>query len=383
METIRNYLKAMFAGLPDTPEVRKAYEELAAMMEDKYTELIDEGKSENEAVGTVISEFGNRDELAQSLGIEEYINSKAAAEQSQNSEKEPDVSSEPHAEANAQQTSGDAYQSYGAGYGAGGSTCRRPEQNTAFLSSDDVMEYIAAGNYSALLTAFGVFLCITAPTGAILTGDLGGGFIGDFFSSVGVALLFVFVAAAVGFFRMSGNAVKPWTFVKKQGCRISDEAWEILESEESQAIRICNTQNTLGIIMCILSIVFPIIFGGNFGAACMFVVVGAGVFLIVRGSCKKGVYKTLRQAHSKAESYNYSMDSGQPVYVSKGKEPKYYYDSKNLESLMLVYWEVVTCIYFGWSFLTGTWGISWLIWIIAGIVKKIIENRYGIPSAGR
>ena len=43
METIRNYLKAMFAGLPDTPEVRKAYEELAAMMEDKYTELIDEG----------------------------------------------------------------------------------------------------------------------------------------------------------------------------------------------------------------------------------------------------------------------------------------------------------------------------------------------------
>ena len=413
METIRNYLKAMFAGLPDTPEVRKAYEELAAMMEDKYTELIDEGKSENEAVGTVISEFGNRDELAQSLGIEEYINSKAAAEQCQNSEKEPDVSGEPHAEtnaqqasgdtyqsfsanaqqtggdtyqsysANAQQTAGDAYQSYGAGPRSGGSTYRRPEQNTAFLSSDDVMEYIAAGNYSALLTAFGVFLCITAPTGAILTGDLGGGFIGDFFSSVGVALLFVFVAAAVGFFRMSGNAVKPWTFVKKQGCRISDEAWEILESEESQAIRICNTQNTLGIIMCILSIVFPIIFGGNFGAACMFVVVGAGVFLIVRGSCKKGVYKTLRQAHSKAESYNYSMDRGQPVYVSKGKEPKYYYDSKNLESLMLVYWEVVTCIYFGWSFLTGTWGISWLIWIIAGIVKKIIENRYGIPSAGR
>ena len=124
METIRNYLKAMFAGLPDTPEVRKAYEELAAMMEDKYTELIDEGKSENEAVGTVISEFGNRDELAQSLGIEEYINSKAAAEQSQNSEKEPDVSSEPHAEANAQQTSGDAYQSYGAGPRSGGSTCR-------------------------------------------------------------------------------------------------------------------------------------------------------------------------------------------------------------------------------------------------------------------
>ena len=69
METIRNYLNTMFAGLPDTPEVRRAYEELAAMMEDKYTELKEEGRSENEAVGIVISEFGNLDELAESLHL--------------------------------------------------------------------------------------------------------------------------------------------------------------------------------------------------------------------------------------------------------------------------------------------------------------------------
>ena len=76
MDTIRNYLNAMFAGLPDTPEVRRAYEELAAMMEDKYTELMEEGLTENEAVGTVISEFGNLEELAQTLGIEDYLNGK-------------------------------------------------------------------------------------------------------------------------------------------------------------------------------------------------------------------------------------------------------------------------------------------------------------------
>ena len=81
METIRNYLNAMFAGLPDTPEVRRAYEELAAMMEDKYTELIEEGLSENEAVGTVISEFGNLEELAQTLGIEDCFNARASRTQ--------------------------------------------------------------------------------------------------------------------------------------------------------------------------------------------------------------------------------------------------------------------------------------------------------------
>ena len=78
MDTIRNYLNAMFAGLPDTPEVRRAYEELAAMMEDKYTELMEEGLTENEAVGTVISEFGNLEELAQTLGIEDYLNGRGA-----------------------------------------------------------------------------------------------------------------------------------------------------------------------------------------------------------------------------------------------------------------------------------------------------------------
>ena len=69
MEAIRNYLETMFLNLPNTPEVYKAKNELWQMMEDKYTELKNEGKSENEAVGTVIAEFGNLDELAEDLGI--------------------------------------------------------------------------------------------------------------------------------------------------------------------------------------------------------------------------------------------------------------------------------------------------------------------------
>ena len=65
METIRNYLETMFLKLPNTPEVYKAKNELWQMMEDKYNELIANGKTENEAIGTVIAEFGNLDELAE------------------------------------------------------------------------------------------------------------------------------------------------------------------------------------------------------------------------------------------------------------------------------------------------------------------------------
>ena len=59
METIKNYLEAMFANMPNTDDVKKAKNELLQMMEDKYNELIADGHSDNEAVGTVISEFGN------------------------------------------------------------------------------------------------------------------------------------------------------------------------------------------------------------------------------------------------------------------------------------------------------------------------------------
>ena len=87
METIRNYLENMFLNLPNTPEVYKAKNELWQMMEDKYTELKAEGKSENEAVGIVISEFGNLDELAADLGIASFMHNPVVFGVSENTEK--------------------------------------------------------------------------------------------------------------------------------------------------------------------------------------------------------------------------------------------------------------------------------------------------------
>ena len=80
METIRNYLEMMFADLTNTAEVKRAKEELWQMMEDKFDEEIVNGKSENEAVASVIANFGNLDELAvnlktknRSIEISDYI----------------------------------------------------------------------------------------------------------------------------------------------------------------------------------------------------------------------------------------------------------------------------------------------------------------------
>ena len=73
MDIIRTYLENMFLHLPKSAEVRRAKEELLGMMEDKYQELKNEGRSENEAIGIVISEFGNLEEVAEELGIQSLM----------------------------------------------------------------------------------------------------------------------------------------------------------------------------------------------------------------------------------------------------------------------------------------------------------------------
>ena len=69
MNTIRNYINAMFSSLPKTPEILRLQAEMMENMEDKYHDLIREGKSEHEAVGIILADIGSAENLKAELGI--------------------------------------------------------------------------------------------------------------------------------------------------------------------------------------------------------------------------------------------------------------------------------------------------------------------------
>lgn len=73
MKDIIAYLETMFSAYPQTPRLLEAKAELQMMMEDAYAGLVTQGASHNEAVGKVITDFGNLDELASVLGISAEI----------------------------------------------------------------------------------------------------------------------------------------------------------------------------------------------------------------------------------------------------------------------------------------------------------------------
>ena len=175
------------------------------------------------------------------------------------------------------------------------------------------------------------------------------------------------------------NARTSLKFFKTDALDFDEEAQEIIADQEQTV----NNENTkrriIGIVTIILSIVPMIIINCSLTVAMFFVLVGTGVFLFVYNGSKKGLLVKIRRAQSRAQA---SRNRGGKRYVStpKTKKEKYQYSDRNLSTLMPIYWEVVTCFYFGFSFLTGSWAISWLIWIAAGAVKKVIENKYGEPT---
>ncbi len=312
METIRNYLESMFANLPGTPEVVKAKDALWEMMEDKYQELIDEGKSNNEAVGTVIAEFGNLNEIADELGLKQIV--------------------------------------------------EEPEQfGRRRVSVDEAREYIRDRKTASILIGLGVVFCIMCVVPPIIAEAIGAN---DVMGAVG---LFGMVAIGVVLFIVSSVLSGKWKFMDKEECTLDISATDYVVEEKKKYNLKHAIFVSIGVAFCILSVVPPMILSeislgsdvsaDELGGAGLFVFVAIGVFLIVVSTTRK-------------HSYEYLLKLDNRV-VANEEEIKYI--SPAAESFMSVYWTTVTCIYLCWSFLTFQFGMTWIIWPIAGILHSVLK----------
>jgi hypothetical protein len=238
MEAIKSYLETMFLHLPNTAEVYKAKNELWQMMEDKYTKLKEEGASENEAVGTVIAEFGNLDELADVLGIKQYI-------------RQTEVIS------------------------------------SKILSFEEAKAYLNAYEKHAFLIALGVFFCIISVA-------LPAAFDGSDFSA---ALMFIPIAIGVGLFVYSGNCISQnWNYLKQGSYATDFSTTEYIRGERQRFKNSYAIMLTVGVMLCILSLVPPIVIDS---AELLLFLVAAGVFFIVMAAIRMGSYNYLLQLNGR------------------------------------------------------------------------------------
>ena len=320
METIKNYLESMFRGLPLTDKVMKAKSELLQMMEDKYTELIRSGKTENEAVGEVIQNFGNLEDLAEDLGIMDIL----------------------HA-------------------------TKYSEVERRKVSFEEVVEYLSAKKHSLVLKCLGLFFCIICPSCPITTDTL------DMNDIVGVTAMFVLVAIGVVLMCLSSATTEQWRFLKTEPCSIDAVSIDYLKNKLRDFTPTYSILSSVGVLLCVFCFVPPMIFdelilrkGGEFGAVFLFVFIGAGVFMMVYAKQTKKAYHRLLNLN---DQIDFEEDEKRSIEKIQ---------NKNVRAIMSAYWSVVTCIYLCVSFLTFRWELTWLIWPIAAAVNTIIRAIYTV-----
>ncbi len=319
METIKNYLETMFVNVKHTPEVQKAKAELLSMMEDKYQELKNEGKTENEAIGIVISEFGNLDELADELGIKEDVN-----------------------EVNGMEG--------------------------IHVTMEEAKQFCKEHAKAGIRYGIASLLCVCSPITLIIMGGLQEemGLADSLVVAFGLVPMFFLIACGVAIFIVTGIAMGKYEKYEKEVILLDYSTKQFLEAQRESEKSQFALQIALGTFLCIIS-VLPLLIVGSldlksdlpscFMVGLLLAIVSIATFFFVSAGTKSDAYHVLLQE----EEYR------------KERKQK----GSACQVFDAIYWPVVTLIYLAWSFLTMDWHITWVIWPIAGVLSAVIEAIIG------
>lgn len=244
-------------------------------------------------------------------------------------------------------------------------------RNARKLSLEEASEFLRLRKSYAPKFALGVMLCIWSPISIILLGGLYEektiNISENAVGGIGVSVLILMIAAAVALFINSSSKLDKFKFLENEEI---ETAYGVdgMVKEKKEAYAPSHTSFLIaGVVLCILSIM-PMFIALCFTerdvvmiamVALLLFIVGIAVNMIVRTILIKDSYDMLLQNNDYSIRKKRSRD--------------------RLGVFEQIYWLLITAIYFIVSFFTNAWGITWIIWVIggilAGIIKLIFENK--------
>ena len=241
------------------------------------------------------------------------------------------------------------------------------------VSMEEANAYLSFKRSAAVKIALGVLFCILSPVCLILLGGFAdAGMINETVASaVGVSVLLGIVAVAVGTFIVTGLAGKPWEFIdENKGFELSYGVDGMVREKRAAFAPVYTKLTVAGVVLCILCAVPMIIANVQDNAllstimlGVLLAVCGTGVFCFVLGGIRYDAYEKLLAGDRR---------------ISAKKNVK---KNKSAQALFSeVYWLITTAVYFGWSFLSGDWHITWLTWVVGSAIFTIIKLIYRVRS---
>ena len=221
-------------------------------------------------------------------------------------------------------------------------------------------EFMELRDRAAVRIATGVAMCIFSPVLLIMMGgyaetgkiaiseNMAGGF--------GVAILLVIVAFAVMLFITSGSRLKKYEYIETELLDLEYGIAGIVEKKKEDYSGTYKVSVALGVGLCILSVV-PLFVAVAFTEADHVMVTMGGLLLTLVAI---GVFMIVRSLMIN-ETYEQLLEEGDHTQEKK-------IEAKKNNNLATAYWCCVLAIFLLWSFLSGDWHITWVVWPVAGIL---------------
>lgn len=315
MDTIKIYLDNLFSSLPHNDTVLKTKRELLMAMEDKYHTLRNEGKTEYEAVGAVISQFSNIGEIVNDLSAQRNIS----------------------------------------------------DPNLPLLKEDEVNAYISTNRNTGLLIGLGVFLVISGVSLLVLLAGMGES--GLFSSSeineqggvFGLIAMFLFIAIGVGLFIFSGIQMERFKYLEK-GFVLPDHIREEISRKHDKQTASFTAAIIIGVGLCILApvpVLLTVVIAGfesYVAVALLLLIIAIAVFLFIKAGTARESYQRLLQI----EDY-----SPEKIAVDKVTN-----------AVAGVIFPLTALVYLYLGFFRGLWHPGWLIFVVVGISFGIFSTVY-------
>ena len=242
------------------------------------------------------------------------------------------------------------------------------------LTLAEANEYLAWEEKSSLRIAAATFLCVFSPIPLVFLAGAAEaakyGVTENMATLAGITMLFLLIAAAVAVFISCGFKSEPYKFLEKE---MFDTEYGVtgMVSERQKAYRPTYVRcNIIGIVLCVLSPV-PVVAGAMTGDEFLTVVTVCVLLLLVAVSAAFLVAAGVRWSGMQK-----ILQSGDYAPAEKKR-------SETENALSAAYWLIATAVYLGWSFTTGGWKETWIVWPVAGVLYAAVLNLYRLFTKNR
>lgn len=242
------------------------------------------------------------------------------------------------------------------------------------LTLAEANEYLAQRKTASVRMAAATFLCIFSVIPLLILGALAEipsyGISENAAGAAGLIVLFLFIAAAVAVFLSCSFKNAPYAFLDKEPFDTEYGVTGMVSERQRQYKSTHARCNMIGTMLCILSPV-PIFIGMAVGSDLAMILAVCGTLFLAGAGAAVFVATGLR------------WSSMQKILQSGDYSPAEKKRSEHETALSAAYWTLATAVYLAWSFTTGDWKNTWIVWPVAGVLFAAVLNLYRLFTKSR